>query len=449
MSSLSSSVPGATPALRRRALIAVAIGNGIEWFDFAVYAYLAAEIGATFFPGSDPAASLLASFAVLAAAFFFRPVGGMIFGRLGDKIGRRRVLATVLLLMAMATFLVGLLPGYDTIGIAAPVLLVVLRCLQGLSAGGEFGGAATFLSEYSEPAKRGRYLSTVPANSFLGLLIASLFIVVLRRVIPEEAFAEWGWRIPFLVALPLGLIGLYIRLKLEETPEFARLQERGEISKSPLKDSLTKNLRGVAVSAGLVVLIGVASYMITTYLTVYLDKEVGLSSGTALWLNTVVLIAMVTVLLLSGWLSDRIGRRPLMLFGCIALIVLPYPMFLILSSGSIVAAVVGGVVLGSVFSVFQGAAVPAMTEMFSTSSRYSGFSTGYNISIAAFGGTAPYLSTYLIETTGSKLAPSWMLAAAAVVSLAVVLLISETAPARIGNRQDHVDETASSVGTAT
>lgn len=439
---MSSPVPDAAPASRRRALVAVAIGNGIEWFDFAIYAYLAAEISRVFFPGSDPSTGLLATFAVFAAAFFFRPVGGLLFGHLGDRLGRRRILATVLLLMAGATFLVGVLPGYETIGVAAPILLVVLRCLQGLSAGGEFGGAATFLAEYSAPSQRGRYLSTIPANSFLGLLAASLFILLLRSVIPPDAFAAWGWRIPFLVALPLGLTGLYIRLKLEETPEFVRLQREGGTSEAPIKESVTKDLRGVLISAGLVVLIGVASYMITTYLTVYLTSEVGFDSGIALWLNAAVLVSMVVVLTLSGIWSDRIGRRPLMLAGGVALIILPYPMFLLLSSGSIVAAAIGGVVLGSAFSVFQGAAVPAMTELFTTSRRYSGFSIGYNISIALFGGTAPYLSTYLIGTTGSNLAPSWMLVVAAVISLAVVLVIAETAPAKTHRHDAHADVAA-------
>jgi MHS family proline/betaine transporter-like MFS transporter len=213
-----------------RAITGASIGNLVEWFDFAVYGYLATYIAANFFPSNNPTASLLSTFAVFAAAFFVRPLGGIFFGPLGDRIGRQRVLATVIILMSVATFAIGLLPTYATIGVLAPILLVVARLLQGFSAGGEFGGGATFLAEYSPDDRRGFLVSWLEFSTLIGFILGSGVVLVLNSSLGEDAMTAWGWRIPFLIAGPLGAVGLYIRLRLEDTPEFRALESTGEVS---------------------------------------------------------------------------------------------------------------------------------------------------------------------------------------------------------------------------
>jgi MFS transporter, MHS family, proline/betaine transporter len=233
--SIEQAVPEVGEQTVLRATIGASIGNLVEWFDFAVYGYLATTLAVVFFPSGNPTASLLSTFAVFAAAFFVRPLGGLFFGPLGDRIGRQRVLATVIILMSLATFAIGLLPGYATIGIWAPLLLVVCRLLQGFSAGGEFGGGATFLAEYSPDDRRGYMVSWLEFSTLIGFILGSGSVLVMNSALGEDAMIAWGWRIPFLIAGPLGIVGLYIRLRLEDTPEFRALESTGEVSESPLR----------------------------------------------------------------------------------------------------------------------------------------------------------------------------------------------------------------------
>lgn len=438
------------PTNRRKTLVAVSTGHAVEWYDFAIYAFLAPVIATVFFPAQEGSSGLLATFAVFAVAFFFRPLGGFVFGGLGDRFGRRVVLTTVIAIMAFATFLIGLLPGYAVIGPWAPALLVVIRILQGLSAGGEYGGAATFLAETSDPRKRGRYMSWVPGASYVGQIAASVLILGLRAGLTEEQFNTWGWRVPFLLALPIGLIALYMRLKLEETPEFRRLQESGEVSDSPVKEALLHDRKAIFQTIGLVVLVGVGAYMVTSYLSVYLSTTAGFTSSEALWISTATMITLIIVLPIMGTLSDRIGRRRLMIAACATLIVISYPIYFVLANASFIPVLVCSMALGAVYASFQATAIPAVTELFSTRRRYSGFSIGYNISLALFGGTASYVATFLIDALDSKLAPSALLIAAAVVTLLTVLSVPETAPNKVAGRSsepltpDHDTEKATS-----
>src|SRR5215211_981031 len=232
-------VPQVEETTLRRAIVGASIGNTVEWFDFATYSFLAVTLAAVFFPSGNPTAALLSTFAIFAAAFFVRPLGGLFFGPLGDKIGRQRVLATVIILMSLATFAIGLLPGYATIGIWAPLMLVVCRLLQGFSAGGEFGGGATFLAEYSPDERRGYMVSWLEFSTLIGFILGSGSVLLMNSAFGEDAMIAWGWRIPFLIAGPLGIVGLYIRLKLEDTPEFRALENTGEVAESPLRETIT------------------------------------------------------------------------------------------------------------------------------------------------------------------------------------------------------------------
>ena len=256
----------------RRVIIGASIGNAVEWFDFAIYGFLATSIAASFFPSGNDAAALLKTFAIFAAAFFMRPLGGFVFGPLGDRIGRQRVLALVILLMSGSTVAIGLLPTYTMIGVAAPLLLLALRCLQGFSAGGEYGGGAVYLAEYASDRRRGLIVTSIAWSGVVGFLVGSVTVTVLQVVLPAAAMDSYGWRIPFLLAGPLGLVGLYIRLRLTDTPEFTRLQQADKVAESPLREALRTSWPAILQVIGLMIVFNVGYYVVFTYLPTYFIK---------------------------------------------------------------------------------------------------------------------------------------------------------------------------------
>lgn len=298
----------------RRIIAASAIGNATEWFDYGVYAYAAVFIGRAFFPSENPTASTLSSLLVFAVSFVIRPIGGLVWGPLGDRIGRQRVLATTILLMAGATFCVGLLPGYATLGILAPILLILLRMIQGFSTGGEYGGAATFMAEYAPDRKRGLCGSFLEFGTLAGFTLGALLVLLTETVIGPDAMAAWGWRLPFLVAAPLGLVGFYLRTKLEDTPCFRELERTGETEhevSTEFRDLLVRYWRPLLQLGGLVVALNVANYTLLAYMPSYLQTEIGLSSNAALTLIIIGQVIMMVLLPFSGALSDRVGRKPM------------------------------------------------------------------------------------------------------------------------------------------
>ena len=420
-------VPQAEESMIRRAIVGAAVGNAVEWFDFAVYGYLAATIGALFFPSNNPTASLLASFAVFGAAFFVRPLGGFVFGPMGDRIGRQRTLALVIILMSVATFAMGLLPTYAVIGIWAPLLLVVLRLLQGFSAGGEFGGASTFLAEYSPDDRRGYLVSWIEFSAVGGFLLGSATVLALTTGLGEDAMSSWGWRIPFLLAGPLGLVGLYIRLKLEDTPEFRALESTGEVSNSPLRETIVQNWKAILQVAGLVIIQNAGFYIVLVYMPTYFSQELGFTSTGSSLSTVLTLLAAMALIPPLGALSDRVGRKPVLAASCIGFALLSYPLFMLMQLGNLFAAVLAHVALGGLLAIFLSATIAALTELFPTRVRYGGFSIGYNISVAIFGGAAPFLATFLISVTGNPLSPALYLIAGAVATFVTLLTITETA----------------------
>ncbi|MGH3927352.1 MAG: MFS transporter, partial [Pseudonocardiaceae bacterium] len=360
----------------RKAVGAAAIGNATEWFDFAAYGYVAVYIGANFFPESSEGAQLLSAFVVFAASFLIRPLGGLFFGPLGDRIGRKPVLATTILLMAGATFAIGVLPTYDQVGYWAPVLLVAARMLQGFSTGGEYGGAATFLSEYAPYRRRGFLGSFLEFGTLGGFTLGAVIGTALITTLSEDAMTTWGWRIPFLVALPLGIIGLYLRLKLDETPAFQE-QDVDRREHSPLREVCTDHWRDMLVCFGFVILLNIAVYTILTYMPSYLTQVLDISENTGLLLIIAAQLGMMAVILPMGALSDRIGRKPLLLTGCLGFLALSWPAFWLLSLGNALTTA-AGLVLLSFFLVcllcLLGGTLPAI---FDTRVRYSGFAISY------------------------------------------------------------------------
>lgn len=416
-----------SPAILRRATVGAAIGSVVEWFDVAVYAYLATVIGEVFFPTQDPTVALLSSFAVFGAAFVVRPLGGLFFGALGDRVGRQQTLAWVILLVSGATLGIGLLPGYSGIGVASPVLLVALRLLQGFSAGGEMGGASAFVAEYAPPERRGYLVAWVETGCILGFLLGSVVVLVLNVAMNPGQIMDWGWRVPFLLAAPLGAIGLYIRSRLAETPEFSALRARGQVARHPMVETVRDHWAAVLRTAGYSLFQNAALYVIITFVPTYLTETLGYSTVLAS-VSSVVSMCVVCVLIpVLGAASDRRGRRPVLAASCILALALSYPLFLAMGLGSPVAAVLAHVGLAVILAIFLGPTLAAMNELFATRVRFGGFSLGYNLSVSAFGGTAPFLVTLLVSRTGDDASPAFYIMGAAVVTLLVLLTAPETA----------------------
>ena len=416
---------GASPL--RQVISGASIGNAVEWYDFAIYGFLATFIAANFFPAGNETAALLNTFAIFAAAFVMRPLGGLVFGPLGDRIGRQRVLAIVILLMAGSTLAMGLLPTYDAIGVGAPLLLLFLRCLQGFSAGGEYGGGACYLAEFASDRRRGLTVTFIAWSGVVGFLLGSVTVTLLQTLLGDAAMDAYGWRIPFLIAGPLGLVGLYIRLKLTDTPAFEQLAASDDVAASPLREALRTAWRPILQVIGIMIMFNVGYYVVFTYLPTYFIKTLHFSKTTAFVSITVACVVAIVLILPLAALSDRIGRRPLLIAGTSAFAVLAYPLFLLLNSGSVAAAIAAHALLAAIESTYISVAVATGIELFATRVRYSGFSIGYNLCVAAFGGTTPYMVAWLTGSTGNNLAPAFYVIVAAVVSLATVLTLRESA----------------------
>lgn len=420
--------PAPSPALIRRATLGATVGSIVEWFDVAVYGYLAVVIGQVFFASDDPTTSLLSSFAVFAAAFIVRPVGGIFFGSLGDRIGRQKTLAAVILLVSAATFGIGIIPGHASIGVLAPVLLVALRLIQGFSAGGEMGGASAFVAEYAPAGRRGFLVSLVEMGCILGFLLGSLTILVLNLWLSDEQVLAWGWRIPFLLAAPLGIVGLYIRSKLEETPEFLALRASGGIAKNPLKETLTKHWKAVLIVGAFALYQNAALYVVLTFVPSHLTSTLGYPSLVASTSAVVTMVGICATIPAMGALSDRVGRKRVLAASCVSAMVFSYPLFLLMEQNSPALAVLAYLGLGLILGVFLGPVLATMNELFTTDVRYGGFSLGYNLSVSLFGGTAPFLVTLLVARTGITASSGFYIMAAAAITFLVLIRTKETAP---------------------
>ncbi|MBB4684058.1 MFS transporter [Amycolatopsis jiangsuensis] len=435
--------PAADPATLRRSVAAGAVGVFVHWFDWAAYAYLAGTIASVFFPEGDDTAGLLAVFGVFAVSFGIRPLGALVFGPLGDRIGRKRTLSVVIFVMSGATLVIGLLPGYSQIGIAAPLLLVFLRLLQGFAAGGEFGSAASFLAEYAPRRRRGFGVSWLEVGSLLGFLAGSFVFLLLSVGLTGEQLSSWGWRIPFLIAAPLGIIGFVIRSKIEDTPEYRTLEATGNVARSPVRELFRANRKQLLQAAGLMTMMHVPFYAVLTYLVTYETDYLGHSAGSAAALSTVISLVGLVLVPSFGRLSDRVGRRPVLIGAGIALFVLATPAYLLMRTG-LVGTWIGGLVLGAVLAAILGTYAVWSAEIFPTRTRQGGLSIAYNLTAALFAGTVPYLMTVLISATGSSLVPGPYLMVAAVIGLIAAFSLHETAGTPLLRAEDLPDSRVAS-----
>jgi MHS family proline/betaine transporter-like MFS transporter len=404
------------------AIWTASIGNLLEWFDFGVYAYLATLIAAKFFPGSDPTASLLAAFAAYGVGFLARPLGGIVIGRLGDTQGRKAALVLTIFMMAFGTVGIGLLPSYQSIGIWAPILLVALRIVQGIAAGGEWGTSTAFIIEWSPPARRGFFGSFQQVSTAGGSLLGSATAAILTSSLTSSAMLEWGWRVPFLLGAVLLIVGVYLRQNAEETPSFEASRQvaaaESVVSGAPLG----------ALAFGFTIFWTVAYYTLLAWMPTFTQKFAGLTPSQALWSNTIGLIAMIIAIPLWGALSDRVGRRPLLMASTLSIGILAWPVFsLMINSGALAVVMPIQILFGVLLALYSGPGPAAISEIFPTHLRSTWMSTGYSLAVAVFGGFAPFVATWLISATGAPLSPTYCyLAPAALVSFLVLLRLKET-----------------------
>ncbi|GFZ75906.1 MFS transporter [Compostibacillus humi] len=390
----------------KRVLVASLVGSSIEWFDYFLYGTVAGLVfNKIFFPAEDPTVGLLLSYASFALAFFIRPLGGIIFSHIGDKIGRKRTLVLTLSLMGGATAAMGLLPTYETIGIMAPILLIALRLIQGIGLGGEWGGALLLAYEYAPENKKGLFGSIPQMGVTIGLLLGTL-VMSLMTLMPDDAFMVWGWRIPFILSAILVIFGLWIRKGIDETPEFKKVQEKGEVAKVPLFETMRTHWREVLIAIGGKVVETAPFYIFGTFIVSYATNNLGFDSTSPL--NAVTIATIITTLLIPimGRLSDNVGRRPLYIWGTLLMIAFAFPYFWILNlktnASLIIATVIG---LGIIWAPITAVLGTMFSEIFKSNVRYTGVSLGYQIGAAAAGGTAPLIATALLGAFNNSYVP--------------------------------------------
>jgi MHS family proline/betaine transporter-like MFS transporter len=413
----------------KRAIAASAMGNATEWFDYGIYAYGVTYISAAFFPGEAKEATLFA-LATFAISFLVRPFGGLFWGPLGDRLGRKAILALTILLMSGSTFAIGLLPSYEAVGFWAPLLLVLMRMVQGFSTGGEYGGAATFMAEYSPDKKRGFCGSFLELGTLGGFSLGALLMLGCSLALGDQAMHEWGWRLPFLLAAPMGGIGMYLRSKMKETPVFREAERMNEAqqgdTKTELKDLLADYKREVLALGGLVIALNVVNYTLLSFAPTYFATQLGLSTQEALIVPIIGMLFMMIFVPFAGRLSDRIGRKPLWRISLAGLFVAAIPAFHLMSTG-LTGAIIGFVLLGLLY-VPQLATISAtFPAMFPTHVRFAGFAIAYNVSTSLFGGTAPAVNEWLIGKTGSNMVPAYYMMLACVVGALSLRYVVETA----------------------
>jgi MHS family proline/betaine transporter-like MFS transporter len=407
---------------RRKAITAAGIGNFVEWFDFVLYAQFAAIIAIHFFPSENPTSGLLATFAVFALGFLARPIGGVIFGHYGDKHGRKKALSAAVLLMSIATFAIGLTPNFESIGLMAPILLVVWRVCQGLSAGGEYAGSSSFVIEFAPKGKKALYGSINPIATALGIIVGALVGLIMTQLMDPEIINSWGWRIPFMIAGPLGIVGLYLRNKVEETPEFQAIQNKVKEEKhAPLVEAFKGSKMNMLTLFGWASLNGLGFYMLTGYMITFMTNAAQMARPQALSVYIIALILFSFSCYFAGKLIDRVGIQKVAIVSAIAMSILIVPAFQLLSTGDLTTAIIGLSIFGIVMGFICTVTPLLMVVLFPAHIRYSASALAYNLAYGLLGGTAPYIATYLIAETGNNLAPAYYVVFVTIVGLLITI----------------------------
>ncbi len=414
----------------KRVILSCMIGNALEWYDFALYGYFATTIGSLFFPKISTFASLMATFGVFAAGFIMRPLGGAIFGHIGDKIGRKNALLWSIYLMAIPTTLIGLLPTYEQIGWLAPLLLTLIRLAQGLSMGGEFTGSMIFVVENAQQRNRGLYGSLVVFSLLIGILVGSSVSTLLCYVLSEDQVLDWGWRIPFLLSVVGGFIGSIMRRVMHEPEQFVQAKKQHKELSAPLIELFKYHFKTIAYVVTIELTLAIGFYLIVTFINTFLTAFLKIDMVTSLMMTTISMVAMGVAILFAGWLSDQIGRKAVLIPSALAFVFFAYPLFISLESsfeGALMAQTALSFIMGLFFAPFPA----TLVELFPVNVRYSGLSISHSISMAAFGGTAPFIATGLIHLTNNNASPALYLSAASLISVVALLFMKDRYKAKL------------------
>ncbi|MCG7300560.1 MFS transporter [Brevibacterium ravenspurgense] len=410
----------------RKTLTAAVIGTTVEYYDFGIYGYMATMLGAHFFVADNAYAAQLGVFATFAVAFFLRLPGGIFFGHMGDKYGRKKALTWTIFLMVAATFLMGALPTYATLGLWATLTLVMVRCLQGFAAGGEISGANAFVVETAPRHKRATYTSPVNSGSYIGSLLAALVALGLNQTFDSQQILEWAWRLPFLISLPLGVVGLWIRNRLSDTNEFKRMQAEGEQAKVPLAELL----RTSKAPIGKMILMGAqitgGYYVASVFAATFIQTTAGHSPTTAFTSTSIAMVLGSITLPLAGRAADKFGRKKVIFTGSISGLILGYPMFMLMLAPQWFMPVIAQSILFICVSIVNGASFTAYAEMLKSQVRFSGIALANNTSNMLLGGTAPFIATFLIQATGMSVAPAFYWIFCTILTIIGTSLIKET-----------------------
>ncbi len=407
----------------KRALRAAVVGNALEWYDFAIYGYLAPVIGRLFFPSDDAWASLLAAFGVFAAGYLARPLGGALFGHIGDRVGRKTSLVISILAMGAATVAIGFLPTHADIGLAAAVLLVTLRIVQGLSVGGEYTGSVVFLAEQASPEHRGLVCAFSLVGAVCGFLTGSLVAALVSDLAGQAGLEDWGWRLPFLLGGLIAVVGLVLRRQLSESPALAALERQ---ERSPVILALRDHWPRILQIVCLLLPYGIGFYTMFIYAAAYQESVLHFSTGQALEISSVNLVVMLLATFPMAYLADRVGRKPLLLAASLALLFLSWPLWWLMHEPSVLVVVLGQAGFALLFATTGAAVAPLMVELLPAGVRCSGVSIAYNLACGVFGGSAPLVATYLVGRSENDMIPAFILMAVAVITLTALATVKET-----------------------
>ncbi|MFJ8880109.1 MFS transporter [Streptomyces albidoflavus] len=431
-------VPPAAPVTpdRRRVAGAAALASAVEWYDYFIFGIAAALVlGDLYFPANNPTAGVLAAFATFAVGFLARPIGGIVAGQLGDKKGRKPMLVLALTVMGLATTGIGLLPTYETIGVAAPILLVLLRIAQGVAVGAQWGGAMLLATEYAPEGKRGIYGSVVQLGVPIGVVTANSVFLAAGALTSDSAFTSWGWRVPFLVGLLVLILAWYIHTRVEETPEFrqaeqALAEKEKREQNSPLRTILRGHLGTVLLAGGSFAVNTATFYILITGILDYTTRELGMARGPVLAVSLCVSLTQLVLIPASAALSDRVGRLPVYAAGAAGIALWAVPLFLLVDTGSLLWLAVGTFVASCFLSIMYGPQAALFAELFTPQMRYTGASLGYQIAAVAGGGLAPFLMVLLLEATGTSMAVSGYIIALSLLALLSIRSLAKKARAR-------------------
>ncbi len=404
----------------KKVVTSTMLGNGLEWYDYALYGTFTALISKHFFPASDENVALIATFGIFAVGFLMRPLGAMLFGYIGDKYGRKNALSLSILMMAIPTACIGLLPTYTMIGIWAPILLTIIRLVQGVAIGGEFGGSIVYLVEHAKPENKNRVGSLSMLSMLMGLLFGTLISAFLAKMMSAEEFDLYGWRIPFILGFFIGLVGLYIRTKLQESPVFLEAQEAGHVSESPISETIKTNYKEVLLGIGLYMAVTIPFYIQTVFMPSFMVKFMHFSSAEALEIYLIVLVVMMMTAPISATLCDTHNRERLMKIVCTGYLLFAIPYVYLLDYQTFTFALISQMVLASIISFYIAPIPTLVTEIFPARTRYTGMSLACNLAAAIFGGTSPMLVTALITQTNSHYPIGAYIVFAATISLVCV-----------------------------